>query len=395
MKRIRINGLVKLMNHCRKQLANGIPATEVQAFKKMVSDATKFVEATCREHHIPLRDLPVPTCRTYEYLKGIDLEHLPILGDDEKKPVSSLRISSVIASCKNIQSEFAQLVRAKEAGSMGDKRLEERLATLHRDIAQLAAMVDEIFQKVDAAPDLLPDPTRRAYQWLKFLSEHGNFQEHFQTLTIACHALPDAKIELYNFAGLYRSKLRKGVWYVVLSEGFVGAPSAVIKALLVAAVSREGRAQKERVQQYAETEEFREILLSMEMMGVQSKQKVRGAIYDLEEVFQRVNSRYFHGRMKKPILTWNKMITRAKYGHYVPATDTVMISIALDAKDVPAYVIDHVMHHELLHKKLGSKLTNGRRLAHTPEFRAEEKKFQHYQQAQVFLAELSRVKSNV
>ena len=97
--------------------------------------------------------------------------------------------------------------------------------------------------------------------------------------------------------------------------------------------------------------------------------------------------------MKKPVLTWNNLITHIKFGHYVPSTDTVMISIVLDTKEVPSYVLDHVMHHELLHKKLGAKVVGGRRMAHTPEFRAEERKFRRYQEAQTFLSKLSNEQS--
>lgn len=390
MTRIRIKGLVSLMNHSRKQLVNGIPAAEVQAFKKMVSDATAFVEELCREHRVSLSDLPGPTRKSYEYLKRIDLDHLPIRSEWDTKPASNLRISNIVSACKMIQREFAELARAKVVGRIEDENQEKRLSDLHQHITELAVMMDEIYQKVGAGPERLPDPTRRAYQWLKFLNGQGNFQGHFRTLTMAYRSLPEGHIELYNFAGLYRSRMRKGVWHIVISEGFVGAPLAVIDELIAVAVLKKSSTHKARIQQYVETEEFRETLLTIEMMGVQSQEKTRGVTYDLEDVFRRANDRYFKGRMEKPILTWNKIITQAKFGHYVPATDTVMISIALDAKEVPAYVVDHVMHHELLHRKLGARVVNGRRLAHTPEFRAEEKKFKHYQQAQAFLAKLSR-----
>lgn len=390
MKSIRISGLVKLMNHSRTQLTHGIPASQIKSFKKMILDATAFVEETCQQHHVSLDNLPGPTRRAYAYLKSIDLENLPVRGEQDETPPPNLRISKIVASCRSIQGDFAELGKAQALGRLKQGDLETRLTDLHRYITNLAAMLDEVFQKAGAGPDGLAEPTRRAYQWLKLLCEQGNFEAHIQTLTKAYHALPDGHIELYNFAGLYRSRLRKGVWHLVLNEGFVGAPQSVIKALVAAAVSRDGGAQKARVRQYSDSEEFREILLAMEVMGVQYKGKTRGATYDLEEVFQRVNNRYFRGRMAKPILTWNRIITRAKYGHYIPATDTVMISIALDTKEVPAYVIDHVMHHELLHKNLGTKVVNSRRLAHTPEFRAEERKFKHYQQAKAFLSKMSR-----
>ena len=120
----------------------------------------------------------------------------------------------------------------------------------------------------------------------------------------------------------------------------------------------------------------------------------RGAVYDLEDIFKRVNDSYFQGRMDKPILTWNKIATSTKFGHYVPSTDTLMISITLDAMDVPQYVLDQVMYHELLHKQLGIKMVNGRRMAHTSEFKARERNFKHYREAQAFLAKLSGGQKN-
>jgi len=390
MKSIRIKGLVSLMNRSRKQLANGIPALEIDAFKKMILDATAFVEGTCRQNGVSLSDLPTPSRRAYEYLKRIDLEDLPILCDQKAKPVSSLRISNIVSSSKRIQGEFAELAGAQVAGSMQDEELKKRLSVLRQNITELVAMVDEICEKVGAAPDRLPDPTRRAYQWLKFLSEQGNFDEHFRTLTIAYRILPDGHIELYNFAGLYRSRIKRGIRHVVINEAFISAPRPVFEDLMAAAVSKNRGAHKARIRQYAETEEFRETLMAIEMIGAQLDEKTRGATYDLEEVFRRVNDHYFQGRLERPILTWNKTITHALFGHYVPATDTLMVSIALDARDVPSYVIDHVMHHELLHKKLGVRVVNGRRLAHTSEFRKQEQSFEQYQDAQEFLTKLSR-----
>jgi hypothetical protein len=89
-------------------------------------------------------------------------------------------------------------------------------------------------------------------------------------------------------------------------------------------------------------------------------------------------------------LTWNRTITHRKFGHYQPTTDTLMVSITLDQAEVPVYAIEFVMYHELLHKQLGVEVVNGRRYAHTSEFRARERAFPHYEQAQVFLAQLSQ-----
>ena len=77
-------------------------------------------------------------------------------------------------------------------------------------------------------------------------------------------------------------------------------------------------------------------------------------------------------------------------GHYNFMTDTVMLSLTLDDARVPAYVVDYVMYHELLHKQLGVNVVNGRRYAHTPEFRSAEQAFPHYEAAVAFLNKVGK-----
>ena len=62
-----------------------------------------------------------------------------------------------------------------------------------------------------------------------------------------------------------------------------------------------------------------------------------------------------------------------------------MINRGLDRSDVPAYVLDFVMYHELLHKALGVKTSGARRVAHTKEFRDFEKRHPDYERAQAFI----------
>jgi predicted metal-dependent hydrolase len=102
-----------------------------------------------------------------------------------------------------------------------------------------------------------------------------------------------------------------------------------------------------------------------------------------------VNAVYFEGRMPKPALVWNRTLTARKFGHYQPVRDTVMVSVSLDDPKVPAYVVDFVMYHELLHKKHGVTTLNGRRLAHSPEFRADERRYAEYREAERLLNELA------
>lgn len=386
---IRVSGLVRMMNHAREQLAEGIPAPQHPEFRRMVTDAVRFVERVCREYGGSPDDLPAPSRRAYKYLKALDLEDLPISRGIKQAGPTRIRISNLISSCRDFQRQLAQSGRGLSSVGGRWEKLGDGPDELHSGISALAAMIDEILARADAEPSALPDPSRRAYQWLKYLSDARMFREHVRTLARFYESHSEAHIELYNMAGLFRARTRKGRRHVTISEAFTGAPRDVIRALVVVTCIGKDAGAMRRIREYAHGEEYREASLDLEWIGVSPLDNVQGVHYDLGEIFARVNKRYFGGRMKAPVLTWNKTITHGKFGHYVPASDTVMISIALDSDAVPGFVIEHVMHHELLHRTLGVKFVDGRRIAHSSEFRAAEREFEGYQQAQEFLGSLS------
>lgn len=111
-----------------------------------------------------------------------------------------------------------------------------------------------------------------------------------------------------------------------------------------------------------------------------------GSVYDLEAVFQACNVRNFGGKMQRPEgLRWSARVNHSTMGSYNLRSDTVMINRGLDSRKVPAYVLDFVMYHELLHKLLGIETSGSRNRAHTPEFRKLEQAHPDYQHAQDFI----------
>jgi len=103
-----------------------------------------------------------------------------------------------------------------------------------------------------------------------------------------------------------------------------------------------------------------------------------------------VNAAYFQGEMPRPGLTWSRQVTGRKFGHYDSTRDVVMVSMSLDTPAVPAYVVDFVVYHELLHKRLGVHWQNDRRAVHTPAFRREERRFRQYDLAEAALRQLAQ-----
>ena len=112
----------------------------------------------------------------------------------------------------------------------------------------------------------------------------------------------------------------------------------------------------------------------------------RGRFYDLETVFSTCNKRNFGGKMPRPrAIFWSPKVNHSTMGSYNIREDCVMINRGLDRADVPSYVLDFVMYHELLHKLLGIETSGSRNRAHTSEFRKLEQAHPDYQRAQDFI----------
>jgi hypothetical protein len=119
---------------------------------------------------------------------------------------------------------------------------------------------------------------------------------------------------------------------------------------------------------------------------------VRGSVLDLAEIAADLNQRYFEGRLKVRI-TWGKAAGETAHdcrrsrtaslqlGSYSYEDRLIRIHRVLDGTDVPRYVVESVVYHELLHADLPPVTRNGRRYFHTPEFRRRERQFRHFEKA--------------
>ena len=111
----------------------------------------------------------------------------------------------------------------------------------------------------------------------------------------------------------------------------------------------------------------------------------KGAVYDLDEIFSAVNKQYFADNIPKPVLTWSARKTFRILGHHDATHEHVAISRSLDSADVPRYVVEYVVFHEMLHIAHPTKHLNGRRYNHTAAFKRDERKFAHYENAEAWI----------
>jgi predicted metal-dependent hydrolase len=210
-------------------------------------------------------------------------------------------------------------------------------------------------------------------------------------------AVADIEVRFYPYAGLHHTiRVRSGRVYVRLSDIFDAAPPDVIRALaflLVARLlSRKPPLAHEKIyRSYAFSPQvLRASDIARQKRGRKVISTAHGKVYDLEELFARLNRRYFAGQLEKPVLTWSKRRAKRILGHHDSVHDTITISKALDSREVPEWFVEYILYHEMLHIKHPAKIINGRRYYHTPAFRSEEQRFPRYQASQDWLDRVVR-----
>ena len=114
----------------------------------------------------------------------------------------------------------------------------------------------------------------------------------------------------------------------------------------------------------------------------------RGRLYDLSEIFDDLNARFFNGLLGKPTLTWSAHAARRMLGHYDAAHNTIVVSRVFDRPDTPRCAIEYLLYHEMLHLKHPVRVKAGRRCVHSREFQAEERLFPELGEAKAYLRRL-------
>jgi predicted metal-dependent hydrolase len=207
--------------------------------------------------------------------------------------------------------------------------------------------------------------------------------------------IPELRIEFFAFANVNNTiRLRQGKLLVRLSDLLEGAPDAVLRAIahiLLAKMYRRpiDRGQAARYRKYLASHEIvRKTHLVRQMRGRKQLHSARGHFYDLDAVFEKLNTRFFYGLLARPRMSWSRTRTRRILGHYDPAHNAIVISRVFDHFAVPGYAVEYIVYHEMLHLKHPVRLRGSRRCVHSAEFQAEEKLFPQLAEANAFLRRL-------
>ncbi|NOK37827.1 hypothetical protein D7W79_28865 [Corallococcus exercitus] len=107
-----------------------------------------------------------------------------------------------------------------------------------------------------------------------------------------------------------------------------------------------------------------------------------GRCFDLRALYNGVNEAYFQNAIQARI-GWGRMPPRRRrksirLGVYDHQTREIRIHPALDKPDVPAFFVEFIVFHEMLHQLFPSSNRTGRRVHHPRAFRERERTYPHY-----------------
>ena len=104
----------------------------------------------------------------------------------------------------------------------------------------------------------------------------------------------------------------------------------------------------------------------------------------LRELFEKVNSEYFHGSMDQPNLRWG-LSSAVKLATYDYHTDTISVSRVF--RNADDKLLGYLLYHEMLHKKLKF---SSRNVHHSREFRVLEKAYEDSEEMEKRLNSFAR-----
>jgi hypothetical protein len=207
--------------------------------------------------------------------------------------------------------------------------------------------------------------------------------------------VPGVTVEFCEFANANSFiRLEAGRIQVRLTDLLHDAPAPILEALayiLICKLYRRPVPQNctHRYRLYLNRKDMRQKLQQFRRVrGRKQVSSPRGEVYDLEEVFENLNLRYFNGLMARPNLGWSLRLSRTTLGHYDPSHHIIVLSRILDRREVPRVAVEYVMFHEMLHLRFPVEHRGARRCVHTPEFKAAEKQFEGLKEAKNLLRKM-------
>ncbi len=180
-----------------------------------------------------------------------------------------------------------------------------------------------------------------------------------------------------NTRRMVTARARRGRHHLRLHHMFVGAPPEVVDSIVdLARGDGSGAPLRDFIADNRDA-----------IKGRAEPSESKGAVHDLDASLQRAlrEEALRDAELDDIVVGWGRNgrgRRSIRFGTFDFDARTIRIHPALDEEWVPAYFVDFVMYHELLHALFPpTRTASGRRVLHPPEFRRLEKRFSRYEDA--------------
>jgi hypothetical protein len=192
------------------------------------------------------------------------------------------------------------------------------------------------------------------------------FQEEYRALRPRA-PMPPVAVRFRRFTSLNTTiRLREGQLFINLSDLLEGAPDSVLHSIAHILLAK----------------------LYKKPIGNKRFFGPEGRYYNLDEVFDALNARFFGGMLGRPQLTWSEQNAKRSLGHYDAAHNMIVVSRVFDRPSSPRYAVEYLLYHEMLHLKHPVTRRGLRRCVHSREFKADEALFPQLAEALAFIKRL-------
>lgn len=161
---------------------------------------------------------------------------------------------------------------------------------------------------------------------------------------------------------------------------------AIVRHFFTKVPARELRQLRSRIMDYVEQNRLKTLNGNLPRVN-----PPKGKVYDLDRVRRKVTRRYVPERLSErlaPRMSWSCRVTPSLMGKWIerpPGTrNLIIINRLLDNKKVPAFYIEYIVYHEILHELFPIRRQAGRWVHHSVEFRRREKTFPLYREARLW-----------
>ncbi|MEK6986129.1 MAG: hypothetical protein AABX89_07090 [Candidatus Thermoplasmatota archaeon] len=205
-------------------------------------------------------------------------------------------------------------------------------------------------------------------------------------------ALPDPHIALYPYVeGRSTVRLEGGRIRFNLNSAFAEAPEEAVLGIAATLLARLHRVRDEAVPE-AWRRASRTFLAERPAAATGRKHiDPVGAHRSLLESYLRVTLDMGLVLPQVPRLSWSRTVAGHRFGHWDADHNVIVLSQILDDPDVPEFVLDYVLYHELLHILHPVRMGSGsRRIVHSAAFRRDERRYPQWREGEAWIGKLAR-----